>query len=223
MHAAQAPHSARGSAPVFRVSYSPSCVSPKACPSMRGLPSRRTPARRTTSESAMFISDSGRTALRPSAGLRVPRLLQFDDDLWVIEMTIVSRPFVLDFAGAYLDMPPDFSDEVMADWHAENARRRNPEARTSLAADSPSQPGRSCRPDAPRRPRRGRGARKRAGPPRLPPPPRRGRNPRRGGRASSGGRGSRAAPQPGSRATARPGAPAARRRAPRAPAGRAGR
>ena len=34
-------------------------------------------------------------------------------------MTVVSRPFLLDFAGAYLDWSPDFSDEVMADWRAE--------------------------------------------------------------------------------------------------------
>ncbi len=34
-------------------------------------------------------------------------------------MTVVSRPFVLDFAGAELDNPPDFSEEVLADWRAE--------------------------------------------------------------------------------------------------------
>lgn len=50
---------------------------------------------------------------------KVPRLLDFDDDLLVIEMTIVTRPFVLDFGGAYLDQPPDFSEEVLADWRAE--------------------------------------------------------------------------------------------------------
>lgn len=52
-------------------------------------------------------------------GCHVPELLQYDDTLLIIEMTIVTRPFVLDFAGAYLDFPPEFSDEVMADWHAE--------------------------------------------------------------------------------------------------------
>jgi hypothetical protein len=52
-------------------------------------------------------------------GCRVPQLLRFDDRLWVVEMTIVKRPFVLDFAGAYLDWRPDFSEEVMAEWHAE--------------------------------------------------------------------------------------------------------
>jgi hypothetical protein len=45
----------------------------------------------------------------------VPKLLNYDDLLLIIEMTIVSRPFVLDFAGAYLDKAPEFSEEVMAD------------------------------------------------------------------------------------------------------------
>ena len=34
-------------------------------------------------------------------------------------MGIVSPPFVLDFAGAYLDQAPDFPDEIMEDWRAE--------------------------------------------------------------------------------------------------------
>jgi hypothetical protein len=49
----------------------------------------------------------------------VPELLRFDDELWVIEMTVVARPFVLDFAGAFLDKRPDFSEEVIADWRSE--------------------------------------------------------------------------------------------------------
>lgn len=52
-------------------------------------------------------------------GFNVPRLLRADDDLRVIEMTIVTRPFVLDFAGAYLDVPPEFPDEIRAEWEAE--------------------------------------------------------------------------------------------------------
>jgi len=49
-------------------------------------------------------------------GFHVPQLIRIDDELRVIEMTIVTRPFVLDFAGAYLDSPPDFSEEVWAEW-----------------------------------------------------------------------------------------------------------
>jgi hypothetical protein len=52
-------------------------------------------------------------------GFNVPRLIGADDALRVIEMSIVSRPFVLDFAGAYLDTPPAFSDEIWAEWEAE--------------------------------------------------------------------------------------------------------
>ncbi|TXT22209.1 MAG: hypothetical protein FD138_3634 [Planctomycetota bacterium] len=52
-------------------------------------------------------------------GFDVPQLVSFDNDLWVVEMTIVSPPFVLDFAGAYLDQKPDYPPEVLADWMEE--------------------------------------------------------------------------------------------------------
>lgn len=38
-------------------------------------------------------------------------------------MTIVSPPFVLDFAGAYLDQRPDYPEEVLAEWQAEKAEQ----------------------------------------------------------------------------------------------------
>ena len=49
-------------------------------------------------------------------GHAVPRLIDFDDDLLVIEMSVVTRPFVLDFGGAWLDRPPEYSDEVLDEW-----------------------------------------------------------------------------------------------------------
>jgi len=49
-------------------------------------------------------------------GHMVPQLIDSDDDLLAIEMTIVSPPFCLDFGGAYLDHPPDYSPEVWRDW-----------------------------------------------------------------------------------------------------------
>jgi len=52
-------------------------------------------------------------------GCNVPELLRYDDESRAIEMSIVTRPFVLDFAGAYLDQGPDFSEEVLAEWQAE--------------------------------------------------------------------------------------------------------
>ena len=39
-------------------------------------------------------------------GFNVPQLLGHDDESSLIQMTVVERPFVLDFAGAYLDVPP---------------------------------------------------------------------------------------------------------------------
>ena len=52
-------------------------------------------------------------------GFAVPRLLDFDDALSCIEMEIVAPPFVLDFAGAYLDRRPDYPDDVMEEWQQE--------------------------------------------------------------------------------------------------------
>ena len=49
-------------------------------------------------------------------GFNVPQLIRADNVLHVIEMTIVTRPFVLDFAGAYLDAPPQFPDEIWNEW-----------------------------------------------------------------------------------------------------------
>jgi hypothetical protein len=68
-------------------------------------------------------------------GCEVPQLIDYNDHLWILEMTIVTRPFVLDFGGAYLDHAPDFSDEVMADWRAEKIEqfgKRWPEAEAIL-------------------------------------------------------------------------------------------
>src|SRR5258708_5250046 len=52
-------------------------------------------------------------------GFNVPQLIRVNDGLLVVEMTVVARPFVLDFAGAYLDTPPDFPEETWAEWETE--------------------------------------------------------------------------------------------------------
>lgn len=70
-------------------------------------------------------------------GFNVPQLICADDELRIIEMSIVTRPFVLDFAGAYLDARPDFPDEVWAEWEAEKRElfdARWPEVRKILSA-----------------------------------------------------------------------------------------
>ena len=56
------------------------------------------------------------------AGHTVPVCILSDDELRAIETTIVTRPFVLDFAGAKLPHEvPDFDDEIMAE-HYEHLR-----------------------------------------------------------------------------------------------------
>jgi hypothetical protein len=52
-------------------------------------------------------------------GAGIPHIFANDNDLWCLEMEIVSVPFVLDFAGAYLDTPPDFPADVIAAWESE--------------------------------------------------------------------------------------------------------
>lgn len=68
-------------------------------------------------------------------GCKLPELIAYDDELLVIEMTVVARPFILDFGGAFLDQPPGFSEEILADWQAEKQEqfgRRWPEVQTIL-------------------------------------------------------------------------------------------
>jgi len=45
--------------------------------------------------------------------------LGYDDGLLVIEMTAVTAPYVLDFAGAYLDRAPDYPEGILAEWETE--------------------------------------------------------------------------------------------------------
>lgn len=49
-------------------------------------------------------------------GHNVPQLIDYDDELFVIEMSVVIRPFVLDFGGAYLDRAPDYDEEILEEW-----------------------------------------------------------------------------------------------------------
>lgn len=51
------------------------------------------------------------------AGFNIPVLSYHDDNYLAVEMSIVDRPFILDFAGAFLDVPPDFSEQVLAETH----------------------------------------------------------------------------------------------------------
>ena len=70
------------------------------------------------------------------SGFHVPQVIGSNDEWLALEMTIVERPFVLDFAQAYLDFPPDFTDEVwqerQATW-AETYGEEWPQVRRLLA------------------------------------------------------------------------------------------
>jgi len=49
-------------------------------------------------------------------GFAIPCLIGFDDTKQVVEMSVVFPPCIIDFAKAYVDRPPDFSDEALRDW-----------------------------------------------------------------------------------------------------------
>jgi hypothetical protein len=56
--------------------------------------------------------------IRIIAGHNIPRLINVVPSLKILEMTIVQRPFILDFAGAKLPHEvPDFDEEIMAEHH----------------------------------------------------------------------------------------------------------
>ena len=76
-------------------------------------------------------------------GLSIPRIVQWDDALFVFEMSVVSVPCIIDFGGAYLDAPPDHmcrdefwyeqkSDEFGENWEEAQAVIREIEHRATM-------------------------------------------------------------------------------------------
>lgn len=48
-------------------------------------------------------------------GFWVPRIVHWDDELRVVEMDMVhDPPYIIDFAKAWINFPPDFSEEALA-------------------------------------------------------------------------------------------------------------
>lgn len=76
--------------------------------------------------------------VRQILGFAVPQLIGADSELLALEMTVVERPYVLDFAGAYLDNDaPWFEDEKWEMWEADKREKfgdRWPEVQAVLAA-----------------------------------------------------------------------------------------
>ena len=60
------------------------------------------------------LGEEGVTEL---AGCNVPRLIEHDDEFLAIQMSLVNRPFCLDFAAAYMDGLPDYFPPLDAEWH----------------------------------------------------------------------------------------------------------
>ncbi len=61
--------------------------------------------------------------VRNIRGHAVPGIRRSDRSNLVIEMTLVHRPFLLDFASAQLDVPPEFPPEVLETWEIEKAEQ----------------------------------------------------------------------------------------------------
>ncbi|KAA1260513.1 hypothetical protein LF1_30530 [Rubripirellula obstinata] len=57
----------------------------------------------------------------------IPRFVNHDDELMIVEMNIVSPPYLIDFGKAHLDRRPDFSDEVMDDYYREREELFEPD------------------------------------------------------------------------------------------------
>jgi hypothetical protein len=53
-------------------------------------------------------------------GFEVPALLDADDALRILKLTLVMPPFLLDFASAHLNRAPEFSQEIWDDWQEKN-------------------------------------------------------------------------------------------------------
>jgi len=61
------------------------------------------------------------------AGAAVPIAVTLEDELRCIEMTIVSPPFVLDFASATLDVRVEFPREALEEWAATKREEFGPD------------------------------------------------------------------------------------------------
>lgn len=58
-------------------------------------------------------------------GLAVPKLVDYDDSLLVVEITIVEPPYLLDFGKAYLDESPPYTNEELSRFLTELAAHFN--------------------------------------------------------------------------------------------------
>ena len=63
------------------------------------------------------------TGIESVLGHNVPKLIDADEELMVLEVSVVERPFLLDFGAARLDSAPDFPPEVLETWEQEKVEQ----------------------------------------------------------------------------------------------------
>ncbi|MGE0608840.1 MAG: hypothetical protein AB7O62_17225 [Pirellulales bacterium] len=57
-----------------------------------------------------------RKRVKSVCGFAVPTYVRSDDELLAVEMRVVNPPYVLDFAGAYIDKPLPYDAEQLQEW-----------------------------------------------------------------------------------------------------------
>lgn len=70
------------------------------------------------------LRETGTTEI---CGLNIPVLLRTDDEWRAIEMTLVARPFLLDFGTAWVDERPEFPPETWTSAEAAAAEKFGPD------------------------------------------------------------------------------------------------
>lgn len=61
--------------------------------------------------------------VRKLQGFRIPDVVDVDDELWVLGLTFVRPPYILDFAAATLGSQPAGFDPDNTEWLAEQSRK----------------------------------------------------------------------------------------------------
>lgn len=56
----------------------------------------------------------------------VPALVGYDDSLMIVEMSVVSPPYFLDFGKCYLDHPPKYEDGTWDEYIEEKSKDFDP-------------------------------------------------------------------------------------------------
>jgi hypothetical protein len=59
--------------------------------------------------------------IKQLAGFNVPKLLNYHNQLLIIEMEVVFPPFIVDFGKAYLDRLPDYPENALEEWYVSRA------------------------------------------------------------------------------------------------------